>query len=124
MMERVGDRWGKNGRILFDRPKPTLGCSARGGGGGGGRGIIIIIIIIIPVNKAVSTVRYAACILTACFFKTHFTVILLHTPKFCNESLPSCISKPNSLQISFPSCMLHVCSSHPYWFNHFIKSTR
>jgi hypothetical protein len=30
MMERVGDRWGKNGRILFDRPKPTVGCSASG----------------------------------------------------------------------------------------------
>jgi hypothetical protein len=30
---------GKNGRILFDRPKPTVGCSASG--------IIIIIIIII-----------------------------------------------------------------------------
>jgi hypothetical protein len=24
MMERVGDRWEKNGRILFDRPKPTV----------------------------------------------------------------------------------------------------
>jgi hypothetical protein len=30
MMERVGERWGKNGRILFDRPKPTVGCSAGG----------------------------------------------------------------------------------------------
>jgi hypothetical protein len=30
MMERVGDRWKKNGRILFDRPKPTVGCSASG----------------------------------------------------------------------------------------------
>jgi hypothetical protein len=30
MMERVGDRWEKNGRILFDRPKPTVGCSASG----------------------------------------------------------------------------------------------
>jgi hypothetical protein len=30
MMERVGDRWGKNGRILLDRPKPTVGCSANG----------------------------------------------------------------------------------------------
>jgi hypothetical protein len=30
MMERAGDRWGKNGRILFDRPKPTVGCSANG----------------------------------------------------------------------------------------------
>jgi hypothetical protein len=30
MMERVGDRLGKNGRILFDRPKPTAGCSASG----------------------------------------------------------------------------------------------
>jgi hypothetical protein len=29
MMERVGDI-GKNGRILFDRPKPTVGCSASG----------------------------------------------------------------------------------------------
>jgi hypothetical protein len=28
MMERNGDR--KNGRILFDRPKPTAGCSASG----------------------------------------------------------------------------------------------
>jgi hypothetical protein len=27
-MERVGDR--KNGRILFDRAKPTVGCSAKG----------------------------------------------------------------------------------------------
>jgi hypothetical protein len=25
-MERVGDR--KNGEVLFDRPKPTTGCSA------------------------------------------------------------------------------------------------
>jgi hypothetical protein len=30
MMERVGDRWEENGRILFDRPKPTVGCSASG----------------------------------------------------------------------------------------------
>jgi hypothetical protein len=30
MMERVGDRYEKNGRILFDRPKPTVGCSASG----------------------------------------------------------------------------------------------
>jgi hypothetical protein len=28
-MERVGDI-GKNGRILFDRLKPTAGCSANG----------------------------------------------------------------------------------------------
>jgi hypothetical protein len=30
MMERFGDSWEKNGRILFDRPKPTAGCSASG----------------------------------------------------------------------------------------------
>jgi hypothetical protein len=30
MLERVCDRWGKNGRIWFDRPKPTVGCSASG----------------------------------------------------------------------------------------------
>jgi hypothetical protein len=30
MMERVGDKIGKNGRILFYRPKPTVGCSASG----------------------------------------------------------------------------------------------
>jgi hypothetical protein len=30
MMERVGDRWKKNGRILFGRLKPTAGCSASG----------------------------------------------------------------------------------------------
>jgi hypothetical protein len=30
MIERVGDRWEKNGRIFFDRPKPTVGCSASG----------------------------------------------------------------------------------------------
>jgi hypothetical protein len=29
-MERVGDRQEKNGGILFDRPKPTAGCSANG----------------------------------------------------------------------------------------------
>jgi hypothetical protein len=29
-MERVGDRWGKNGGILFDRPKPTAGCRGNG----------------------------------------------------------------------------------------------
>ena len=29
-MERVGGRGGKNGRTLFDRPKPTVGCSANG----------------------------------------------------------------------------------------------
>jgi len=28
---------GKNGRAMFDRPKPTVGCSANGRGGGGGR---------------------------------------------------------------------------------------
>jgi hypothetical protein len=28
--ERVGDRWGKHGRTLFDRPKPTMGCSTDG----------------------------------------------------------------------------------------------
>jgi hypothetical protein len=30
MMERVGDREEKNGRIFFDRPKPKVGCSASG----------------------------------------------------------------------------------------------
>jgi hypothetical protein len=30
MMERVGDRWENNGKILFGRPKPTAGCSASG----------------------------------------------------------------------------------------------
>jgi hypothetical protein len=29
-MERVGDRQGKNGEVLFNRPKPTMGCSANG----------------------------------------------------------------------------------------------
>jgi len=29
-MERVGGRWEKNGRTLFDRPKLTVGCSADG----------------------------------------------------------------------------------------------
>ena len=29
-MKRVGGRWEKNGRTLFDRPKPTEGCSANG----------------------------------------------------------------------------------------------
>jgi len=29
-MERVDGRWEKNGRTLFDRPKPTVGCSANG----------------------------------------------------------------------------------------------
>jgi hypothetical protein len=29
MMERVGSRW-ENGRIFFDRPKPTVGCIASG----------------------------------------------------------------------------------------------
>ena len=29
---------GKNGRTLFNRLKPTVGCSANGGGGGGGGG--------------------------------------------------------------------------------------
>jgi hypothetical protein len=29
-MERVGDTTGKNGEVLFDRPKPTAGCSANG----------------------------------------------------------------------------------------------
>ena len=41
-MERVS--WwqiGKNGRTLFDRPKPTVGCSANG---------IIILIIIMNTN--------------------------------------------------------------------------
>jgi len=28
--ERVGGSWKKNGRTLFDRPKPTVGCSANG----------------------------------------------------------------------------------------------
>jgi hypothetical protein len=30
MMERVGDRLEKMERIFFDRPKPTVGCSANG----------------------------------------------------------------------------------------------
>jgi hypothetical protein len=30
MMKKVGDRWEKNGRILFDRPKSIVGCSASG----------------------------------------------------------------------------------------------
>ena len=42
-MEKDGDREKKNGRILFDRPKPTVGCGANGGGGGGGGGRIIMI---------------------------------------------------------------------------------
>ena len=29
-MDRVGDGQKKKGRILFDRPKPTAGCSANG----------------------------------------------------------------------------------------------
>ena len=29
-MERVVWQIGKNGRTLFDRPKPTVGCSANG----------------------------------------------------------------------------------------------
>jgi hypothetical protein len=29
-MERVGDRYEKNGGTLFDRPKPAAGCSANG----------------------------------------------------------------------------------------------
>ena len=29
-MERVGNGQKKNGSILFDRPKPTAGCSANG----------------------------------------------------------------------------------------------
>jgi len=29
-MEKVRDGWKKNGRILFDRPKPTVGCSVNG----------------------------------------------------------------------------------------------
>jgi hypothetical protein len=29
-MERVRDRLVKNGRTLFDRPKPTVGCSGNG----------------------------------------------------------------------------------------------
>ena len=29
-MERVGGRQEKNGRMLFDRPKPSVGCSANG----------------------------------------------------------------------------------------------
>ena len=29
-MERVGGRWGKNGRTLFDRPNSTVVCSASG----------------------------------------------------------------------------------------------
>jgi len=31
--EKMGESWwqiGKNGRTLFDRPKPTVGCSANG----------------------------------------------------------------------------------------------
>jgi len=33
-MGKVGDGWEKkNGRILFDRPKPPVGCSANGRGG-------------------------------------------------------------------------------------------
>ena len=29
-MERVGGRWEKNGRTLFETEKPTVGCSASG----------------------------------------------------------------------------------------------
>jgi len=29
-MERAGDRLVKNGEVLFDRPKPTAGCSSNG----------------------------------------------------------------------------------------------
>jgi hypothetical protein len=30
MMERVSDRQEKNGRTVFNRPKPTTGCRANG----------------------------------------------------------------------------------------------
>jgi hypothetical protein len=30
MLEKVGDKWEKNGSILFDRLKPTVGCNASG----------------------------------------------------------------------------------------------
>ena len=30
-MERIGGRYEKNRRTMFDRPKPTVGCSANGG---------------------------------------------------------------------------------------------
>jgi hypothetical protein len=29
-MERIGNKIGKNGEVLFDRPKPTASCSANG----------------------------------------------------------------------------------------------
>ena len=29
-MDRAGDIYGENGEVLFDRPKPTAGCSANG----------------------------------------------------------------------------------------------
>jgi len=89
--ELVADR--KNGRALFDRPKPIVGCSVNGGGGGGGRGegiiiiittttttmIMIIIIIIIIIFNIFNNVKYA-----------HFTLLntlLLFT--FCVASSPS-----------------------------------
>ena len=28
---------------MFDRPKPTVGCSANGGGGGGGGGVVVVL---------------------------------------------------------------------------------
>jgi hypothetical protein len=47
MMERVGDRWEKNGRILFDRPKPTVDCSANGRRRRRRRRILVIITIVL-----------------------------------------------------------------------------
>jgi hypothetical protein len=29
-MVRVGEGWGENGEVFFDRPKLTVGCSANG----------------------------------------------------------------------------------------------
>jgi hypothetical protein len=45
---------GKNVRILFDRPKPTVGCSASGR-----RIIIIIIIIIIQRDNTMNIHRFS-----------------------------------------------------------------
>jgi hypothetical protein len=53
----------KNGRILFDRPKPTVGCSASG--------IIIVIIIIIIIIfvlnlKAVRVIQRVLILIISC----------------------------------------------------------
>jgi hypothetical protein len=61
---------GKNGRILFDRPKPAAGCSAKEEEGGGGEEeeeeeeeeeVVVVVVVVVVVNNLESSHSSFCC---------------------------------------------------------------